>query len=161
MKSYSSTDLSSLSLYRQFIDHLESRSIIDQQLPPHLTLLDFIDTTAIPIITHTLLDFIAMVDPSISRIPSSYTDTCCFIDNLFRAYHTILWSMPMTVIISAVSSSRSIHQSLWGSCSIQRSELDIYTIDTTDELTNWSVNKAAQLDIYLVEWRRQSRSGSD
>ena len=126
MKSYSSSDLSSPSLYQQSIDHSESRSIINQQLTPHLTLLAFIDTTAIPIITHTLLDSVAMVDPSISRIPSSYTDTCCFIDNLFRAYHTILWSMPMTVIISTVSSSRSIYQSLWGSCSIQRYELDIY-----------------------------------
>ena len=126
MKSYSSSDLSSTSLYRQSIDHPESRSIINQQLAPHLTLLAFIDTIANLINTHTLLDSVTMADPSITIIPSFSTDTCCFIDNLFREYHTILWSMPMTVIISAVSSSRSIHQSLWGSCSIQRYELDIY-----------------------------------
>ena len=51
------------------IDHLESRSIINQQLAPHLTLLDFIDTTLIPISTHTLLDSVCMADPSITRIP--------------------------------------------------------------------------------------------
>ena len=54
---------------RQSIDHPEPRSItINQQLTPHLTLLNFIDARAHPISAHTLLDSIAMADPSITRI---------------------------------------------------------------------------------------------
>jgi hypothetical protein len=74
-KSYSSSDSSSSSrsLYRQPIYHPEPRSNHHHHQSTvahtaHLTLLDFIDTTAAnPIMcTHTLLDTVAMVDPSIT-----------------------------------------------------------------------------------------------
>ena len=73
-KSYSSSDSSSSSrsLYRQSIYHPEPRSNHHHHPSTvahiaHLTLLDFIDTTAAnPIMcTHTLLDTVAMADPSI------------------------------------------------------------------------------------------------
>ena len=96
-KSYSSSDSSSSSrsLYRQSIYHPEPRSNHHHQstvahIALYLTLLDFIDTTAAnPIMcTHTLLDTVAMVDPSIHPLLEypSLTVTCCSID-LFRAYH--------------------------------------------------------------------------
>ena len=75
-KSYSSSDSSSSSsrsLYRHPIYHPEPRSNHHHHHQStvahtaHLTLLDFIDTTAAnPIMcTHTLLDTVAMADPSI------------------------------------------------------------------------------------------------
>ena len=45
-------------------------------------------TTAHPISAPTLIDSVAMLDPSITRIPSSLTDTCCFIGNLFKAWNS-------------------------------------------------------------------------
>ena len=63
MKSYSSSDLSSPSLYRQSIDHPESRSIINQQLAPHLTLrlIYTIDTTDIELLPHIITTILIVI----------------------------------------------------------------------------------------------------
>ena len=86
-KSYSSSDSSSSSrsLYQPRSNHHHQSTAHTA----HLTLLDFIDTTAAnPISTHTLLDTVAMADRSIHLLlgSPSLTDTCCSIDQ-FRSYH--------------------------------------------------------------------------